>query len=125
MSGKHPNGKADPTVARILAKRHALNPQEPQSSAAPFNGPVHLHIHGLVIELGGVQMPPAEVTVQVDPAHVEVSPADRTVSFMRDDMGRIQAATVKETKHEKLAAQAKGPRRDEIARSASRVTFDL
>jgi hypothetical protein len=100
MSGK--NGKpnhSDPLVDKIKARQRALSPQQASAEAQPFSGETHVHIHGLVIQLPEIKVPATEVTVHVDPARVEVSPADRTVSFMRDDMGRIQAATVKETKH--------------------------
>jgi hypothetical protein len=78
-----------------------MSPSPPRSEQQPFQGQVHLHIHELVLQFpdGSIKVPAAEVHVEVPPANVEVSPADKTVTFMRDEMGRIQAATVKEQKH--------------------------
>jgi hypothetical protein len=92
----------DPTVGRILAKRRAMSPPAPSREQQPFQGEVHVHIHNFVLQFpeGAIQVPAAEVHVEVPPANVEVvKSGDKTVNFMRDEQGRISAATVKEQSH--------------------------
>jgi hypothetical protein len=96
------NGHSDPTVGRILAKRQALNPhvETQDGEQQPFQGNIQLHIHNLVLQFpdGAIQIPAADVHVDVPPANVAVVGGDKTVSFARDKMGRIESASVKEQK---------------------------